>query len=98
MSSPARGTIGLEIVETLPDVRTIVVPVSGGGLAAGIALSAKAARPDLRIIGVSSERCPAMKRSVEAGRPMIVPERENPPGAPGGGGGPGKRLAVRGGR
>jgi threonine dehydratase len=69
-----QGTIGAEIVEDLPAARTVLVPVSGGGLAAGVALAAKALKPDVRVIGVSSDRCPAMLRSLEAGRPVEVEE------------------------
>lgn len=51
-----QGTIGLEIIEQLPDVQTIVVPVGGGGLISGIALAVKALAPEVRIVGVQVER------------------------------------------
>jgi threonine dehydratase len=54
-----QGTIGLELAEQLPEARTVVVPVGGGGLAAGIAIALRALRPDVRLIGVQAENmCP----------------------------------------
>lgn len=55
-----QGTLGLEILEDLPEVETILVPVSGGGLVSGLALAAKALKPDVRVVGVSMERGAAM--------------------------------------
>ena len=52
-----QGTIGLELVEQLPDVGTVVVPIGGGGLAAGIAIAAKELKPGLRIVGVQAAAC-----------------------------------------
>lgn len=69
-----QGTIGIEIVEAMPDVATVLVPVSGGGLAAGIAAAVKAVQPRARVIGVSMERGAAMKASLDAGRPVQVEE------------------------
>jgi threonine dehydratase len=69
-----QGTIGLEIMEETPDVAAILVPLSGGGLAAGIAVAAKAANPATRVIGVSMERGAAMKASLDVGRPVQVEE------------------------
>lgn len=80
-----QGTIALEVLEDVPDTGTILVPLSGGGLAAGIAVAAKAVRPSLRIVAIASERCPAMLRSLEAGRPIEVPERESLADSLGGG-------------
>lgn len=62
-----QGTIGLELIEQVPDLDIVVVPVGGGGLIAGIATAVKALRPQARIIGVETERLPAMKASVAAG-------------------------------
>lgn len=70
-----QGTIGLELVAALPDLKTIVIPLSGGGLAAGVALAVKTSHPHVKIVGVSSDRCPAMMRSIEAGCPITVEER-----------------------
>ena len=55
-----QGTVGLEILEELPTVRTLVVPVGGGGLAGGIAVLVRAVAPHVRIIGVQSELTNAM--------------------------------------
>ena len=62
-----QGVIGLEILEQLPDVDEIYVPIGGGGLAAGIITAIKERKPNVRIIGVESNAFPAMKRSVESG-------------------------------
>ncbi|MEM8854861.1 MAG: hydroxyectoine utilization dehydratase EutB [Pseudomonadota bacterium] len=69
-----QGTIGIEVLDDAPDVATVVVPLSGGGLIAGVALAMKAANPSIRVIGVSMERGPAMAESVKAGRPIAVKE------------------------
>ena len=66
-----QGTIGLEILEQLPDLDMVVVPIGGGGLIAGIALAIKQIRPDIRIIGVEAERLPSMKTSIEAGHIQV---------------------------
>lgn len=63
-----QGTIALELLEQLPEVDTIVVPIGGGGLSTGIAVYAKHARPGIRIIGVQTEACPAMWASWRDGR------------------------------
>ena len=68
------GTIGLELVEDWPELDTVVVPVSGGGLATGIAIAVKATSPGARVIGVSMERGAAMVESLRAGEPVLVPE------------------------
>ncbi|MDW6026129.1 hydroxyectoine utilization dehydratase EutB [Mesorhizobium sp. BAC0120] len=69
-----QGTIGIEILEDVPDAETILVQLSGGGLAAGIAAAAKALKPDIKVIGISMERGAAMKASLDAGRPVLVEE------------------------
>ncbi|ANH07038.1 hydroxyectoine utilization dehydratase EutB [Shinella sp. HZN7] len=69
-----QGTLGLEIVETMPDVATILVPLSGGGLAAGVAAAVKGRVPKARVIGLTMERGAAMKASLDAGRPVAVEE------------------------
>ncbi|WP_219821784.1 hydroxyectoine utilization dehydratase EutB [Sneathiella aquimaris] len=69
-----QGTLGLEIVEQLPEVQTVLVPVSGGGLISGTALALKTINPDIRIIGVSMEKGAAMFESQKAGKPVQVPE------------------------
>lgn len=62
-----QGTIAIEILEQNPDIDTIVVPIGGGGLITGIAVAAKALKPDIRIVGVQTEACPAMIKSYEDG-------------------------------
>jgi threonine dehydratase len=62
-----QGTVGLEIIEQLPDVRTIVVPVGGGGLLGGIAAIVRHEAPQVRMIGAQSENTAAMSRSIAAG-------------------------------
>jgi threonine dehydratase len=69
-----QGTIGLELVEQFPELDAVIVPLSGGGLAGGIALAAKAINPSLRVIGVSMERGAAMQASLARGRPIEVEE------------------------
>jgi threonine dehydratase len=64
-----QGTVGLEILDDLPDVGTIVVPIGGGGLIAGIALAIKSRRPAVRIVGVEPEGAAAMWRSRQTGQP-----------------------------
>jgi threonine dehydratase len=62
-----QGTLGLELLEQLPEVETVVVPVGGGGLIGGVALAIKAKRPDVQVIGVQSGALPAMARALERG-------------------------------
>ncbi|TKJ29348.1 MAG: hydroxyectoine utilization dehydratase EutB [Chloroflexi bacterium B3_Chlor] len=71
-----QGTIGMEIVEDLPEVDTILVPVGGGGLISGIGLALKAANADARLIGVSMDRAPVMYHSLRAGSPIRMPEED----------------------
>ena len=67
-----QGTIGLEIAEQCPEVRTIAVPVGGGGLAAGIAVAASAVLPGVRLIGVQAEAVAPVPGSIAAGHPVSV--------------------------
>ena len=69
-----QGTLGLEILDQIPDAAAIAVPLSGGGLLSGVALAAKTLRPDIRIIGISMERGAAMAASLAAGHPVEVTE------------------------
>ena len=62
-----QGTIGLEIMDDLPDVDTIVVPIGGGGLASGVASAVKMLHPNVRVIGVQAAGAAGMKASIEAG-------------------------------
>jgi threonine dehydratase len=67
-----QGTVGLEIVEDLPDVDVVLVPVGGGGLVSGIATAVKGARPGTRVVAVEPERSPALHESLKAGEPVTV--------------------------
>ncbi|MGW3011777.1 threonine ammonia-lyase [Streptomyces sp. NPDC001219] len=67
-----QGTVGLEILEQCPEVRTVVVGVGGGGLVAGIALAVKALRPDVRVVGVQAAGAACYPPSLAAGRPVAV--------------------------
>lgn len=68
------GTAGLELLEDFPELDTVVVPVSGGALASGVAVAVRAANPSCRVIGVSMDRGAAMHASLEAGKPVVVEE------------------------
>jgi threonine dehydratase len=65
-----QGTVGLEILEQCPDVRTVVVSVGGGGLISGIAVAIKSLKPDVRIIGVHAKGAASFPQSLRAGRPV----------------------------
>ncbi|TCV73716.1 threonine dehydratase [Neorhizobium sp. R1-B] len=69
-----QGTLGLEIIEQCPEVETVLVPLSGGGLAVGVAAAVKGLKPSVRVIGLTMERGAAMKASLDAGRPVLVEE------------------------
>ncbi len=80
-----QGTLGMEIMEDAPDLDTVLVPLSGGGLISGVALAVKTLSPKTRIIGVGSKSCPAMAASLEAGHPVEVPEEPSLADSLGGG-------------
>lgn len=65
-----QGTAGLEILDQLPDVRTIVCSAGGGGILAGIAVAVKSQRPDVRLVGVQAEQAAAYPLSLAAGKPV----------------------------
>jgi threonine dehydratase len=65
-----QGTVGLEIVEDLPDVAMVLVPVGGGGLSAGVAAAVKLHRPNARVIGVEPAGAPKLSRARTAGAPV----------------------------
>ncbi len=67
-----QGTVGLEILEQVPDVRTVVVCTGGGGLLAGIAVAIKSIRPDVRVIGVQASGAAAYPASLAAGKPVAL--------------------------
>jgi len=72
-----QGTIGLEILEDLPQVDCLLVPLSGGGLLAGIALAMKATSPAIRVVGVGLEVSSPMQASLQAGRPVEIAETDS---------------------
>jgi len=67
-----QGTVGLEILEQMPEVEAVVVPVGGGGLLAGIALAIKGQRPEVRVVGVEPEGAPGVSRSLAVGHPVTL--------------------------
>ncbi|MFE2556485.1 threonine ammonia-lyase [Streptomyces sp. NPDC059352] len=67
-----QGTVGLEILEQCPEVRTVLVGVGGGGLAAGVGLAVKSLRPDVKVIGVQAEGAAAYPPSLAAGHPVVI--------------------------
>jgi threonine dehydratase len=68
-----QGTLGLEILEQVPDVEAIVVPIGGGGLIAGIALAVKSLRPEVLVVGVEAARAPSFTAALAAGEPIDTP-------------------------
>jgi threonine dehydratase len=67
-----QGTVGLEIVEDLPELKTVLVPVGGGGLSAGVATAVKRLLPSARVIGVEPAGSPKLSRARQAGRPVTL--------------------------
>ena len=67
-----QGTCGLEIIEQVPDVKTVVVPTGGGGLLAGIAIAVKALKPDVRVVGVQAAGAAAYPKSLADGHPVAL--------------------------
>jgi len=68
-----QGTIGLEILEQVPEIEAAVIPVGGGGLIAGVACALKEQRPNIKIVGVQTARLPSMVAAVKNRAPVIVP-------------------------
>jgi threonine dehydratase len=68
-----QGTAGLEIAEDMPDVTTVLVPVGGGGLSAGVSTAIKSLRPSARVVGVEPASAPKLTRAREAGAPVNTP-------------------------
>lgn len=90
-----QGTTGLEIIEDLPDLATVLLPVSGGGLAAGTAAAIRALKPDVQIVGISMARGAAMAASLTAGHPVDVEELPTLADSLGGGIGLGNRYTFQ---
>jgi threonine dehydratase len=66
-----QGTLGLELVEQIPELSTVVVPLGGGGLAGGVALAVKSLRPEVRVVAVQSAVCAPFPASLAAGHPVV---------------------------
>jgi threonine dehydratase len=67
-----QGTIGLELLEQIPQLEAVVVPIGGGGLIGGIACAVKESRPDIRVIGVQTSRLPSMAAALREGGPTTI--------------------------
>jgi threonine dehydratase len=65
-----QGTLGLELLEDVPDLKQVVVPVGGGGLCSGIAVAVKSAKPDVKVIGVQAAACAPYPESLKRGEPV----------------------------
>jgi threonine dehydratase len=89
-----QGTLGLEMIEQVPDAALVLVQLSGGGLASGVAAAIKGVNPRTKVIGVSMARGAAMKASLDAGRPVLVEELPTLADSLGGGIGLDNRLTF----
>ena len=67
-----QGTVGLELLEDVDDLARVVVPVGGGGLASGLAIAVKSARPEVEVIGVQADACAAFSESLRRGEPVAA--------------------------
>ncbi|ODT02183.1 MAG: hypothetical protein ABS52_15155 [Gemmatimonadetes bacterium SCN 70-22] len=72
-----QGTVGLEIAEDLPGATTVLVPVGGGGLSAGVSAAIKYLAPSARVVGVEPAGAPKLTRAREAGEPVVLPKTES---------------------
>jgi threonine dehydratase len=68
-----QGTIGLELLEQVQGLEAVVVPIGGGGLISGVACALKESNPEIRVVGVETERLPSMLRAIENGSPVTLP-------------------------
>ncbi|WP_208760455.1 hydroxyectoine utilization dehydratase EutB [Mesorhizobium intechi] len=89
-----QGTLGLEMIEQVPDAGLVLVQLSGGGLASGVAAAVKGVSPGTKVVGVSMARGAAMKASLDAGRPVLVEELPTLADSLGGGVGLDNRLTF----
>ena len=71
-----QGTIGLELLEQVPDVEVVISPIGGGGLISGIGVACKSLKPDILLIGVQAAAVPSMQRSLEAGEPTLTAQQD----------------------
>ena len=67
-----QGTIGLEMLEQVPGLEAVIVPIGGGGLIGGMACAIKQSKPGVRVIGVQTARLPSMRDALDAGAPVTV--------------------------
>jgi threonine dehydratase len=89
-----QGTLGLEMIEQVPDAALVLVQLSGGGLASGVAAAVKGVSPRTKVIGISMARGAAMKASLDAGHPVLVEELPTLADSLGGGIGLDNRLTF----
>ncbi|MEM9277359.1 MAG: hydroxyectoine utilization dehydratase EutB [Pseudomonadota bacterium] len=89
-----QGTLGLEAYEQLPEMQTALIPLSGGGLMSGVATALKAKNPDIRIVGITMERGPAMYECIKAGQYVEVEELPTLADSLGGGIGPNNQYTF----
>ncbi|TPK42494.1 hydroxyectoine utilization dehydratase EutB [Mesorhizobium sp. B2-5-4] len=89
-----QGTLGLEMMEQVPDAALVLVQLSGGGLASGVAAAIKGVRPGAKVVGISMARGAAMKASLDAGHPVLVEELPTLADSLGGGIGLDNRLTF----
>jgi threonine dehydratase len=68
-----QGTLGLELLEQVPDLARVIVPIGGGGLISGVAIALKSTRRELEVMGVQAASCAPMRASLAAGKPVPVP-------------------------
>lgn len=68
-----QGTLGLELLEQVPDAEVLIAAIGGGGMISGVACAMKEANPHLRVIGVQTARLPSMKVAIEKGKPVTLP-------------------------
>ncbi len=71
-----QGTLGLELLEQIPDLGTVLIPLSGGGLAGGVGFALKELRPDIRLVAVSAANARVMFESLKVGKPVRMEEEE----------------------
>jgi threonine dehydratase len=69
-----QGTLGLELLDDVPDLAKVVVPIGGGGLGSGVAIAVKSARPDVEVVGVQAETVAPFPASLRAGEPIDAPQ------------------------
>ena len=67
-----QGTVGLELLEDIPDLSTVIASIGGGGLVSGVAVALKALKPDVKVYGVETEGADAMRRALDAHRPVTL--------------------------